>query len=152
MCPCGSQVDTITRPVDNGSTCRRNVRTNCSGGRRRAFRSLVSRPIEQRAVFHHQTVEQVGLGKTSSIVQFPAGDQQQLASRIANPFEGVHGPLIDLAPMRQGAIVIAGQGVQRSGSRIEKEGTLPTGSGYAGRLAGKRMVWTRTLQQSSFET
>ena len=72
------------------------------------FASL--RPVEQRAVLRDDAFEQVEARKDRlQVVELAAGDEHQLAARLAQALERGERGLVDAAMMSDGAVVVAAQ-------------------------------------------
>src|SRR5438046_10445920 len=78
----------------------------CGRRRRENPRITTSRPVEDRAIFGHDGVEEPGVGEDAEeIVELATGDEDELSTGGGELPEGRHGFTIDCAPGRQRADV-----------------------------------------------
>ncbi len=96
-------------------------------------RLLVARPVELGAVLGDDPLEQVQVAEGApEVVQLPAGDEDELAARRAEPFQGGQGRRVHDAVAGDRAIVIGGQsqvahrGSPRAIGAAEQTGCRPT--------------------------
>ena len=74
------------------------------------------RPVEQRAVFRDDAVEDGGLGKeVEQLVELASGDEDQLASGALELLQRPQGLPVNLAVVGQGAVVVGGEGEKAHG-------------------------------------